>query len=164
MSYKLLSFWYATPTKVKMWYPLSSDTLILAGCNNSRGDTLHIWWACPLLTPFWNAVCKTIERITGTDGTFSAAFCLFHVSKCPTRLPKLSLTGHLLTSAKLLIPRHWKSSHSPTVVKWLAVVEEIYNMEELAAISRDSIDKFNKQWSPWLIFRYSTSYTQLVTN
>lgn len=41
------------------------------------------------------------------------------------------------------------------------MIEEINNMEEMVDIAKESTEKFDKLWSPWLVFRYSDHYTQL---
>lgn len=76
---------------------------------------------------------------------------------------KKSLTRHLLNAAKILIPRHWKSKDIPSIPEWLHSVGDIYHMEETVAIARESFEKFNKLWPPWIMFRYSDQYKQIDT-
>lgn len=57
--------------------------------------------------------------------------------------------------------RHWKTKPTPTFTDWFHMIEEINNMEEMVDIAKESTEKFDKLWSPWLVFRYSDHYTQL---
>lgn len=91
------------------------------------------------------------------------ACCLLHITNCSMKRYKRSLTRHFLKAGKMLIPRHWKSNRTPTIAKWLHMIEEIYNMEETVAIAKECIINFHKVGTPWLMFRYSDQYTQLAT-
>lgn len=75
---------------------------------------------------------------------------------------KRSLTRHLLNAAKLLIPRHWKSTSAQIIAEWLHGIEEIYNMEEMVAIAKESTEKLHKLWTPWIMFCYSDRFLQLT--
>lgn len=51
-NYKLLTRWYRVPSSLARIYPSTSDRY-WRGCGMRR-TLLHIWWECPLLTPFWS--------------------------------------------------------------------------------------------------------------
>lgn len=109
-------------------------------CDQSHSDRLHIWWDCPAIAPFWSKV--RITHITETRIILSPACCILHIANCSMKRYRRSLTRHLLNAAKILIPRHWKAKHTPTITEWFRMVEEIYNMEETVAIARESTEKF----------------------
>lgn len=70
-SYKLLTQWYATPVKLKKWYPHTSDCCWR--CKAEMGSLIHIWWECPVLSEFWNRVREAVKLITDTTMVLDAA-------------------------------------------------------------------------------------------
>lgn len=159
-AYKLLTHWYATPHKIKKWFPEASERCWR--CNRESGTLLHIWWQCPILETFWTKVRDIIRQITETNINLDAACCLLYISNFPYKRYKKSLTKHLLNAAKALIPLQWKSTQAPLVKEWLQTISEICRMEDLLAQSTDSIERYHKTWTPWLIFKFSAAYEQIM--
>lgn len=58
---KFLSRWYLQPTRLHVIFPQISDQCWR--CHHSQGSMLQIWWACPLLIPFWTDVFDTYAHI-----------------------------------------------------------------------------------------------------
>lgn len=73
-----------------------------------------------------------------------------------------SLTRFLLTAAKALIPRHWKSTKTLSIKEWLLNVQEMYGMEEIRATAFENIEKSNSLWRVWVVYRYSDEYKMLT--
>lgn len=128
ISYKVLTQWYITPLKTKHWFPTLSDTCWR--CHEEVGSFLHTWWSCPPVLDFWTQVVYWII-ITDTEIPLDA--CLLNVNSLSIRKYKKTLTKHLLTAAKTLIPLHWRSSSSPTVKDWLGRVHHMFKMDEIIA-------------------------------
>lgn len=98
-AYKLLNHWYTTPVKLHSWFPLAPDTCW--HCQTDKGTLFHIWWQCPLLSPFGSKVREIISQITETK--------LLHITDFSFKKYKNSLSKHLLNADKSLIPHFWKS-------------------------------------------------------
>lgn len=107
-SYKFLTNWYNTTSKIHKWFPMLSN--LCWRCGEAEGSACHIWWDCDPIRPFWQKVCETIKQITETSITLMAACCLLSISKGTMKRYKSSLTRFLLTAAKVLIPRYWKTT------------------------------------------------------
>lgn len=148
-AYKLLTKWYITPVK---------------RCMEDTGSLFHIWWQCPKIAIYWNKVIDLTILITETSLPLDATCCLLHITKCPLKKYKNSLTKHLLNAAKSLIPIHWKSPRVPTVVEWLHRVTEMYEMEDTLAQSSEQVEKFHVDWQPWNVFKYSRAFVDITNN
>lgn len=67
-------------------------------------------------------MCELIGHITEMKITLGSACCLLHIANCTMRRYKRSPTRHFLNAAKMLMPRHWKSSNIPTIAELLRVI------------------------------------------
>lgn len=105
--------WYNTPSKIHKWFPMVSN--LCWRCGEAEGSAYHIWWDCDLIRPFWQKVCEIIKQITETSILLTTVCCLLHISKGTMKRYKRSLTKFLLTAAKVLIPRYWKTTKIPTI-------------------------------------------------
>lgn len=159
-AYKLLTHWYITPYKLNKWSPEASDRCWR--CEKEPGTLIHIWWQCPALENFWTEVRDIIRQITETQINLDAACCLLHISNFPYKRYKKSLTIHLLNAAKALIPTRWKNTQAPSIKEWLRKVSEICRMEDFLAQTSDSIERYHKIWTPWLLFRFSSTHDSLM--
>lgn len=158
-SYKILTNWYFTSTRLHAWYPDATD--VFWGCGTDKGTMQHIWWDCPLLRGFWDEVCTQIHAITETELNFTAECCLLHISNYSLSRYKKSVVRHMLNTAKTIIPRQWKSTHSPTITEWLSEVDSLYKMEETVAMASERTDKFHKLWKSWFTFKYWDAFAKM---
>ena len=58
-----------------------------------------------------------------------------------------SLAMHMVNAARLCIPVHWRSTHTPTIGEWFSRISKIEEMEELIYISQERITKFTNTWA-----------------
>lgn len=158
-SYKVLTNWYFTPARLHAWYPETSEACWR--CGSEKGVMLHIWWNCPLIRAFWDGVCSRIHAITETEIVFSPECCLLHISNYSLSRYKKSVVRHMLNAANTIIPRHWKTTHTPTLAEWLSEVGSLYRMEETVAMTTERTDKFHKIWRAWFIFKYSDDFAKM---
>lgn len=159
-AYKLLTQWYATPAKLRRWFPHTLDSCWI--CGKETGTLQHIWWECPVLSTFWNKVTEIIKQITETRLTLNAACCLLHISNFPLKRCKQSLTKHLLNTTKSLIPLLWKCTRHPTIQDWLAKVTEICHMEDTLVQTSDRAERYQNTWSLWFAFKVLNSFEILM--
>lgn len=155
-SYKLLTRWYITPTKLHKWNNQKPD--IWWRCQSDRGTLVHIWWHCPQISPFWAEVRSLIKKITETTLNLTAACCLLNVTNISFKKYKRSLSRHMLNAARYLIPLHWNSSRAPSIAEWLNKVDDIHEMEHLVAQDNGTVESFHKTWQQWLVFKYSQEF------
>ena len=158
--YKLLTHWYNTPDKLHRWNPQTPPTCWR--CQTERGTLLHIWWECRLIAPFWDKITHLIRKITETELSLDAACCLLHVNQLTLQTYKHSLTKHLINAARSLVPIHWRSTKIPTMIDWLKKVGAVWEMEDTVAQEHSRVEAFQTTWRPWIIFRYSQEYDDIM--
>uniref|UniRef100_A0A8C5MP15 Reverse transcriptase domain-containing protein n=1 Tax=Leptobrachium leishanense TaxID=445787 RepID=A0A8C5MP15_9ANUR len=61
-SFKLLSFWYKTPSLLHSIYPSTPSECWR--CAQDTGTLSHIWWSCPRIKGFWCEVQDAICQVT----------------------------------------------------------------------------------------------------
>lgn len=158
-SYKVLTNWYFTPARLHAWYPGTSE--VCWRCGAEKGTMMHIWWECSHIRNFWDEVCSRIHAITETELELSPECCLLHVSNYSLSRYKKSVVRHMLNAAKTIIPRHWKSTHTPTLAEWFSEIDSLYRMEETVAMAGERTDKFHKLWKSGFIFKYSDDFAKM---
>ncbi|KAM8977104.1 adhesion G-protein coupled receptor G2 [Pelodytes ibericus] len=141
-AYKIMTRWYKTPSKIHNIFPNVSDRCWR--CANNKGDFLHIWWTCSKIQPFWKAIADILTEVAGAEIPFEPCAYLLHHNTQPISKYKKSLTIHLLNAAKLLIPRLWKTSRTPSFREWLAQVEDIRSAEDLMLTSQAQLVNFGE--------------------
>lgn len=144
--------WYATPDKLHSWFPQTTDSCWR--CKKVTRTVLYIWRHGPLIS----------KEITGTDIELDSALRLLNTSTQPIRRYKNSLVRHLLNAAKILIPRAWKSTCTPSTRltrDWLSEMNSFHAMEEMV-FSYDWLDYYHEVWNTWVTFRYSDNYNLIV--
>lgn len=161
-AFEVFTQWYATPTKLHKWYPLTSD--LFWHCQKDKGTLFHIWWQCPLISPYWTKVKGIIRHITETKLQLDAACCLLHITNLSFQKYIISLSKHLLNTDKALIPLFWKSTSTPFIRDWLHRITDIWKMEETIAQSNNTIEQYHKAWSPWFTFKYLQEFKRLKSD
>lgn len=157
--FKIISRWYRTPSILHKLFPSSSPTCWR--CLSGTGSILHIFWSCPILTPFWTSVHKIIKQVTSLDLEFTPAQFLLHHSSRPCRSYCKSLTAHMINAARQCIPALWNSTKPPSIKQWLLRIAKIAEMEELIYITRDSPTTFYKIWACWIHFKSTADFARL---
>uniref|UniRef100_A0A8C5LZP1 Reverse transcriptase domain-containing protein n=1 Tax=Leptobrachium leishanense TaxID=445787 RepID=A0A8C5LZP1_9ANUR len=146
-SYKVLSFWYRTPSFLHRIFPLTSS--VCWRCNNAEGTYLHIWWACPPLLEFWRTVHGAILRVTGVDLSLSpACFLLFHIA-LPLKTLKRSVLMSMLLAARSLVPVLWRTDRIPSTREWIGRVEVLRSIDHREAADRGVSADFATKWYYW---------------
>uniref|UniRef100_A0A8C5PW05 Reverse transcriptase domain-containing protein n=1 Tax=Leptobrachium leishanense TaxID=445787 RepID=A0A8C5PW05_9ANUR len=139
-AYKILTLWYWTPERIHRFQP-TSDPLCWR-CGSDVGSFLHIWWACPLLNPFWRMVHDGVCTISALEVTFSATtYLLLHF---PTSIKAMrkSAALRLVLAARLLIPVHWRTGTVPSKRMWVKEVERLRAVDRLVAVESGQIEAF----------------------
>lgn len=128
--------------------------LIKIPCCISGGNA-HFW------AGFWDGVCTQIYSITETKLKLTPECCLLHISNYSLSKYKKSIVRHMLNMAKAIVPKHWKTTHVPTVAECLSAVDSLYKKEETVAMASENTEKFHKPWKSWFLFKYSDSFAKM---
>lgn len=146
--HKLLSRWYFTPRRLAIAYPTVSPHC-WRSCG-ATGSLLHIFWACPNLTPFWDSVKGLISQLLHIPCPQGPEFCLLLLSIESIPPVNRQLVCNILHAARLLIARRWKSADVPTILELTNMVSTICVYERTLAAYRGSSSLFLRGWDPWL--------------
>lgn len=60
MAYKFLTRWYRTPSRIAQMSPMA-DACFWKGCSH-RCTFFHLWWFCPKIKIFWEAITPWIKK------------------------------------------------------------------------------------------------------
>uniref|UniRef100_A0A8C5MTA5 Reverse transcriptase domain-containing protein n=1 Tax=Leptobrachium leishanense TaxID=445787 RepID=A0A8C5MTA5_9ANUR len=146
-AYKLLSRWYCPPKRLAMFDPKHNGSCWK--CRAPQADLLHMWWSCPLLQPYWQAVHSTICKVSEPPPDFTpAAMLLLHTPMEHTDY-KRTLEIRLLNAAKAVLPRHWKTPNVPTIREWLQEVHNTQDIEELIHSASGTSAVHLRRWFYW---------------
>lgn len=159
-NFKLASRWYRTPTLLNRFDPRVPNSCWR--CSREPGSLLHIWWECPNIKTFWTQIHQIITKVTTHSLDFNPVQFLLHHSNIPASSYCKTLPIHLINAAKLCIPIHWGSTHTPSLKEWISRVKKIYEMEELIHIAKDTPRKFSTAWACWKHFQTTKYYSDLL--
>ncbi|CAH2315406.1 Hypothetical predicted protein, partial [Pelobates cultripes] len=101
---------------------------------------------------YWRKIANLIRTITGINLPQTPETMLFLTYPQPLNKRQRILLNHLLTAANALNPTMWKQTTAPTIRAWIARVDSIRKMEELAYSFTLKYDEYHTTWTPWLQF------------
>lgn len=148
MAYKFLTRWYRTPARLNRIYP-TADARCWRGCEQ-RGTFLHLWWECPRIKEFWDAVAPWIKRLAPRSIECTPLDFLFYGTTGTIKAYRRSITPHLLNAAKVLIPRFWKQNTCPTLEDWKREVNRTMEAERWIHVVKDKKGEFEDIWAGWI--------------
>lgn len=144
--------WYLTPDRLVHMFP-SSSRLCWRGCGRV-GSLLHMWWSCPIISPFWLTVQNLIKEITGLRLTLAPELVVLDIDLFDLPRPLQIIVHHILLAARISIGRLWKTPTTPSIT-------ELCNRVNLSCHSEATLTPFNpcpakhhNDWSLWMSSRY----------
>lgn len=144
--------WYLTPDRLAHM-SLSSSRLCWRSCGQV-GSLLHMWWVCPIISPFWLQVQALISEITGLQISLSPELAVLDIDLFDLPRPMQVIIHHILLAARISIARLWKTSTTPSLT-------ELCNRINLSCHSEATLTPFNPcpakrqdDWSPWVSSQY----------
>lgn len=152
-NYKLMSRWYRVPTTLRIMFPSNSDRCWR--CNTTEGTYIHIWWECDGILQFWTQIFQIYSEIYNKPLLPSPSIALLSILPGTIKSQKNGLLKFFVSAGRQLIPRHWKTTTSPSLIEWVREVNNYMLMEEMQAQALDKYAKFSFVWSIWR--SYSTS-------
>ena len=161
-AYKILMFWYRTPEF------LLARKLTPSGqcwrCGSSLGTHYHIFWECPMITPYWSKIHALLGKVLGVPIPLHPLYLLLGLPlpKTPKTLRKLM--AFILLAAKRAIPQCWLTNVPPSFTQFLAAVTDIRRMERLTAVIEDSLASFDAIWEKWDSSEYNSEIAQVTLN
>lgn len=142
--YKILYHWYQTPDLLHSIYP-SADCRCWR-CNTAVGTLYHIFWTCPLITPYWRLVNSLIHSIFGSWVPFNPTIFLLGLPP-----PSFSKTARKLHAhaARCLIALRDPKRDPPSMADLHSRIRDVKRMESLTASINDTLKAHNRVWEMW---------------
>ena len=118
-------------------------------CGQIMANHFHIFWACPLIQPYWKELAGEIRTIFGLEVEFS--FVTLYLGKTPVGLTTQDnyLYKVLLAASKKAITRKWLQTNLSSTNDWITIVNEIQCMEKMTFSLRLQAEQYTKCWERW---------------
>lgn len=136
-----------TPDVLHAIFPTSSDRCWR--CQGRKGTLIHIYWECPLITPFWDKVQLLLSHLLEMQVQASPKFFLLGLSPLKLRKPYKKLVRHILTAARCLVALNWKRRSPPSPEDLYSRIKDIELMEKMTARMQDRLEAHNGVWELW---------------
>lgn len=146
-SYKILFFWYMTADVLHTIFPTSSDKCWR--CQGAKGTFMHIYWNCPILTPYWEMVQRLLSHLLEMQVQASPKFFPLGLSPLKLCTPYKKLLRHVLTAARCLIALNWKRHTPPSAEDLYSRIKDVELMEKMTDRIRDRLEAHNRVWELW---------------
>lgn len=126
----------------------------IAKCGFQEANHWHIFWACPVIKPFWAELHKALESIFN-----SPAFATFYIILRKCWFSGKTVWFHILMSAGKKNNNNKKNKHSQgvgcflnphTIQEWTDIVNDIYVMEKITFSLCLRKNVFIKFWTKWV--------------
>lgn len=99
-NFKILARWYHCPVILHKMDLSVPDTCWR--CLQATGSMLHIWWDCPLISPFWKEVEGEYHKFTGSSTAFTPKVALLSMLPGSVKSVKKGLLRHYSTHGHIM--------------------------------------------------------------
>lgn len=145
--YKLLMFWYHTPSLLHSLFPEVPDSCWRCGAGGA--DLFHVYWDCPPIQVYWSRVKTLLGEVMGVDIPLSPLSYLLNLPPKGLSRHASRLLLHILTAARCLVAVFWKRTSVPSLLDVRSRIMDIRTMESMSASLTNQVDVFNSIWSLW---------------
>lgn len=143
---KILNNWHLTPSKLARIYPPTLNACWRT-CGNS-GSSLHIWWTCPQLKPFWNALTRLLSSILRTSVSLSPQLVLLVLGLDSWPPTTHTVLTHVLIATRLAIVRKWKFPDPPSIKEVILLLNNHCLMEFMFAKAHGTLGSYTPNAHP----------------
>uniref|UniRef100_A0A803TKB6 Reverse transcriptase domain-containing protein n=1 Tax=Anolis carolinensis TaxID=28377 RepID=A0A803TKB6_ANOCA len=150
--YKIFYRWYITPVKLAKFNKGKMGDECWK-CRKMKGDFFHMWWGCKKIKSFWRSIKKEMEIILQKKLVFKPVYFLLGLTDFFTDLNNEKLFIYMISAARLVIARTWKTSEVPSLEQWTLKLLDIQSMDILTQIiSQDNHAGMKTDWSKLSIY------------
>lgn len=122
----------------------------------------HIWWDCFSIQEFWQLIFELYCKLVATSTQSSPEVALLSMIPGPFRSIKKYILRHFLTAARIVIPRHWKSTTVPSLGEWTIELDSKRDLKKILAWELGKEEQFSLNRTAWSMFRYSSDLQTLI--
>ena len=110
------------------------------------GESIHCWWGCKLVQPFWKAVWRFLRKL-GMEPPFDPAIPLLGLYPKDLKSAYYRDTAtSMFIGAQFTIARLCNQPICPSVDEWIKKLWHIYTMEYYSIMKNDKIMAFAGKW------------------
>lgn len=120
---KVRNWWYLVPIRLQKMFPEMDSNL------RERGSMTHIWWSCPKVKAFWEAVYHEIATKMDIPMEFTPENYLLHLLDGLGRLEVILLNNLLVKNGNENALRTFHSV-SAKYISYCNIVKPTYNLEQ----------------------------------
>uniref|UniRef100_A0A803TG30 Reverse transcriptase zinc-binding domain-containing protein n=1 Tax=Anolis carolinensis TaxID=28377 RepID=A0A803TG30_ANOCA len=132
--FKMIYRWYITPKKLGH-YKKDKRTKCWK-CQEKEGNFFHMWWACAKTKKYWTEIHKESRKILKKDLPFRPELYLLGVTNTNLGKNEEKILNYLVTGARIVFARIWRSNQVPTTDQWLVKISDIKNMDKLTFLMK----------------------------
>ena len=129
-------------------------------CEKEIGTYFHMWWECEKVQKCWKQIFKELNEICGKDIELNPEIALLSIFE-NVEYDKMikELITNLLTAARLIIARQWKSKSEFQVDEWYNEIWNIAINDQLTCnlmVKKGELKKniFYEIWGRFLEYNY----------
>lgn len=145
---KVFHRWYLTPTRLAKMNKNCSH--LCWKCRREIGTIYHMWWKCREVQKYWRKIHKEIQEVTKFNIPLSPELFLLNMTDVISGNLKnefISVVLYLITAARMVLARYWKSPILPNILDWKSKVQELVIMDQLTLFSTDKSDQvYEEKW------------------
>lgn len=143
-SWKNVSRFFITPLQQRTQLP---STACWRACGAKEANHFHIFWDCPVVSPYWQDVHYHLNKVFDVDIPYSfETLYLGNITMDVWDYWDKKLLLILLVASKKTISRRWLKPNPPTIGEWLDVIHDVYTMEKLTYSLKTKLGDFSRIW------------------
>lgn len=152
LSRKIHLRWYLTPVRIAHMSPSASKSCWRT-CG-STGTLLHMWWACPVVAPFWTEITTFIQTVSGLQINLTPVLAVLDLGLNDIPSPLRTVIHHIFIAARMTIARLWKTLTTPSLLEITRQVNFAYHSETKLTPYSNLCIKKAKLWDIWRTSKY----------
>lgn len=152
LQFKVLHRLHLSPSRIAKMYPGADSSR--PRCGRGPADLSHMFWLCPKLHTFWQAIFKTISFMCkrNIDPCFITALFGVGSPDTPITTHQANAIAFVTLLARCLILFNWKKAAPSSHKRWVEDVMSHLKLEHLKHTVSDSIQKYIVTWQPFPLY------------
>lgn len=127
-------------------------------CSLNCSTPSYIWHGCPHLATFWAKVSQAYNAATDSNICLDPCTTLLSILPWSPQKIKRCLLRHVVSAARTVVARRWKSDIPPTLIEGICEMDRISSFEHMVSWERTISPKTMELW--FLCDHYKTTDKQ----
>ena len=131
-------------------------------CGENKANHTHIFFTCPVIKSFWEAVEKAMKEIIDIKGSLTLENCLGINIQCKIKAKDRNIFNMLRLTALKQLTRTWKQPKAPELYLWYNTIEQVLEMEKLTFIASNSLENWKKIYPKHILDKITKYFNDLI--